>query len=265
MEPDRTFVAGVEALQRAGRHEEAGRLYAARTRAKAEELRRGAPDAELTKPMTDFLEWDATYFEALSRFDPVLPAPPDNLDTEMKASALLLNRVSPWTKPSRSEEDDLREAVTIAPHLREPRRSLARHLALQGRHDEALAGAHELVTIFPDDVALFEELIEHLGHAERWEGLLETVAGDTRTSVSLRAARGAALVMLDRLDEAEPELDSVLRDDARNRTAMRAKARLLRKTNRCADAGVLDRRAQSLVGGGVDRLVASLGGESKER
>jgi tetratricopeptide (TPR) repeat protein len=258
MEPERTFVAGVEALQRAGRHEEAGRLYAARTRAMAEELRRAAPDAELVKPMADFLEWDATYFEALSRLEPVLPAPPANLEAEMKASALLLNRVSPWSKPITSEEDALREAVTVAPHLCEPRRSLARHLAMQGCHEEALAGARELVTMFPDELPIFEELIEHLGDAERWEELLETLAGDPRTSVPLQASRGAALVMLDRLDEAEPVLDAALRDDPRNQTAMRAKAKLLRKSRRASEAGVLERRADHLLAGGLDRAVASL-------
>jgi predicted Zn-dependent protease len=112
--------------------------------------------------------------------------------------------------------------------------------------------------MFPDELPIFEELIEHLGDAERWEELLETLAGDPRTSVPLQASRGAALVMLDRLDEAEPVLDAALRDDPRNQTAMRAKAKLLRKSRRASEAGVLERRADHLLAGGLDRAVASL-------
>ncbi len=114
--------------------------------------------------------------------------------------------------------------------------------------------------MLPDDLAVFEELVEHLGLAERWNDLLQTVGNDARSSTALRVARAAALVMLERLDEAEPELDAVLRDDERNQIALRSKARLLRKTGRSREAGALERRADHLCAGGIDRVINRLTG-----
>ncbi len=261
VEPERRFAERAEALLRAGRHEDARELCAMRARAMADELRQGSPNDELMSAIAGSIEWDAACFEALSADNAVIPARPPRLDAELKAATFVLNQRSPWRAAGTSEEDALREAIRVAPHLREPRRGLARCLAIHGRHDEALATARELVTMLPDDLCALEDLIEHLALAERWDELIETRAKDARSSTSLRAAHAAALVMVERLEEAEPELDAVLREDERNQVAMRARARLLRRTRRSREAAILERRADYLCSGGIERLIGVLMGK----
>ncbi len=105
MEPERRFAARAEALLRAGRHEEAGKLCAVRARAMADELRQGSPDDELMSAIAGFVEWDAASFDSLSADKPVLPARPPKLDAELTAAALVLNQRSLWRRPGTSEED----------------------------------------------------------------------------------------------------------------------------------------------------------------
>lgn len=240
---------GLRLLQ-SGRRTEAAALYEARGKAMAEDLRRHATRPhDPAQPMIDFFDWDARYHGAMMRLEPSLPPPPPRLEAEMKAANLLMERVAPWRTGNRSEEEYLREAVAAAPHMVAPRLELSSYLGVVGRHDEAVDLAHALVDEHPSDRPLAVHLVQQLGFAERWREVLER----TENHAGPIAERGAALVMLGRLSEAEIELARVLMQNPNDQTALRAKAELLRRIGRRTEAGIVQRRADGLLAAPSER------------